>query len=102
MSVDVMLEADCCGTHDYQFTYNYTPALREAGFPAWKYFEGLPAWVLRGFIDRVLLELQTRSETLAEYIRGHGEWGTIGSLCEHLEELASACEKHPQAAVRIT
>jgi hypothetical protein len=102
MSVDVTLEADCCGIHDHQFTYNYTPALREAGFPSWKYFEGLPGWVLRSFIERVLLELQTRAQVLTEFIRGGGEWGTITSLCEQLEALASTCEKHPQAAVRIT
>jgi hypothetical protein len=100
MSVDVTVTADgCCDYHSVNFTYNYSPALREAGFPSWKYLEGLPAQTVGMLIGRVQLELATRPEHFESLIRGRGEWGTMATLNESLTELLGYCGRHPDGTV---
>lgn len=101
MSVDVSVSADCCGTHSHQFTYNYTPALREAGFPSWNMLDHLPAQSVCVMVGRVIAEIANphRRDAYEALIRGGGEWGTLSTLLDQLSAFRSDLLKHPEGVV---
>lgn len=103
MSVDVTIHAkDCCDAHNHQFTYNYTPALREAGFPSWKMLDRLACHIVDLFVQRVMCELQEDPNRYGALIRGGGEWGTITTLLEQLQALGKSLAIHPHGFVRCS
>lgn len=103
MSVDVSLEAEgCCDAHSHNFSYNYTPLLREIGFPSWQMIDGLPAHIVNKMVNKALIDL-ANPHKWAEHsalIRGGGEWGTLNTLIESLTAFNRGLTKHPRAIVR--
>lgn len=103
MSVDVTIETlGCCAAHNHQFTSNYTPALREAGFPAWKMLDRMNCHVVDEFVQRVIAELQSSPDRYEPLIRGGGEWGTMSTLLGSLRRLGADLHMHRHGLVRCT
>lgn len=102
MSVDVTISADgCCTGHSHQFTYNYTPLLREAGFPSWNMLDGLPVSSVVPMVNKLMLEISNphRRDAYTALIRGGGEWGTLNTLLDSLSALRTDMGKHPDGVV---
>lgn len=104
MSVDVTVTAPgCCEAHSHNLTYNYTPALREAGFPSWKMLDNLRADVVALMLGRLRIELNANRARYEPLIRGNGQWGTWDSMMESLEELQKSLDTHAEDGwVRVT
>lgn len=103
MSVDVYIIAPgCCEAHNHQFTYNYSPALREAGFPSWDMLNNHRAECFAVMVGRVLITLQQDKDRYGALIRGDGEWGTIETLIDSLRLLLIDLDKHPSGIIRCS
>lgn len=102
MSVDVDIsDQGCCSTHSHNFTYNYSPALHEAGLPHWKDLDGLPAELVLILVARVRARLISDRARYEPMIRGGGEWGNWTFLMESLDALVTDLNKHPKGVVGI-
>ena len=78
------------------FTYNYTPALSEAGF-TWADCDGKTGHELYAKIRRAADVIAHDPEKFRPLIGGGGDWGTPELLIPRLYALADACEKHHAA-----
>lgn len=102
MSVDISVHApECCASHSHNFTYNYSPALHEAGLPHWKHLDGLPADIVAILVGRTKIELNNDRARYEPLIRGNGEWGNWTYLMESLTALLKDLDQHPRGTVSI-
>lgn len=95
MSVDVIVTAPgCCMAHNHQFTYNYSPALREAGFPSWRMLNNLRAEFVMLMLNRLRAELDSNRARYESLIKGEGDWGTWETMMSSLRALQGDLERH--------
>lgn len=102
MSFDIDIRANGCHEfHRVNFTYNYSPCLREIGLPPWAAFHGRRCREVRWLFEYALHCLN-ETPALATKISGSGQWGTLESLKGQLDTLIGICADHPKARLTVS
>jgi len=106
MSLDIYLETnDCLTIHHENITHNLAEMAGHAGLylPMWRPETlGISrAWQLRMFLVPSLAQLKMNPAYFQTFNPKNG-WGDYETLLETVENLLFACERNPQARVRVT
>lgn len=91
--IDTTASGHYVTVHEVNFTYNYSPALAEAGL-RWDDCDGRTGSDLAPLIRDTHDRIAADPEKYRPLIGGGGEWGTPELLIPKLDALAEACQHH--------